>query len=91
MTGSINQVQYILFPILMLIINLNCMTLDSYALFPFQVHIIEYLVHHFPFIDSVGSLQKAVCKGGFTMIYMSYNAKIPDILQCPRFCGGKGN
>ena len=52
--GSINQVQDIFLPVCMLVIDLDGMALDGDALFPFQVHIIQHLVHHIPVADGTG-------------------------------------
>src|SRR5580700_10721983 len=57
------------------------MALYGDSLFSFQVHIIEYLVHHVSVANGMGNLQKTVGKGGFSVINMGNDAKIPDILH----------
>src|SRR6516164_2043886 len=80
MTRGIDEVQNI-FLIFMLIIYLDRVTFDGDPFFSFQIHIIQYLIHHFTFTDGIGHLQESVSKGGFTMINMSDDAKIADILH----------
>ena len=85
MAGSINQIQNILLPVTMIIINLNGMALDGDAFFSFQVHIVQHLVHHISFADGVGNLQKPVSQGGFAVVNMCDDAKVTDVLQLSSF------
>jgi alanine-alpha-ketoisovalerate/valine-pyruvate aminotransferase len=63
------------------IIDLDGMTLNRDPLLPFKVHIVQHLVHHVSITHRMSHLQEAVCQGGFTMIDMGNNAKIPDVLH----------
>jgi hypothetical protein len=63
------------------VVNLYGMAFNGDAFFPLQVHIIQYLVHHIPFADGFGMLQQSVGQGAFTVVNMSDDAKIPDILH----------
>jgi hypothetical protein len=65
----------------MVIIDLDGVALDGNALFPLKVHIVQHLVHHLTLTDSVGNLQKSVCQGTFSVVYMGDYAKISDILH----------
>ncbi len=56
MPGSIDQVQGKRLT-LMGIVDLDCVTFDRDAFFPFQVHIIQHLCLHIPRGDRVGHLQ----------------------------------
>ncbi len=53
----IDQVQYIFLPVLMLVIDLDGVALDGNALLSLEIHIVQYLVHHFPFRNGIGALQ----------------------------------
>ena len=79
--GSINQVQYVLLPVSMFIINLDSMTFNSNALFSFQIHIVQHLVHHITVADGAGALQQPVSQCRFAVVYMCDNAKIADVLH----------
>jgi hypothetical protein len=39
------------------------------------------LVHHITFTDSVCDLKEAVSQGTFSMVYVSDNAKVADVLH----------
>ena len=54
--GCIDQVQDILLPVGVFIINLDGMTFNRNPLFPFEIHIIQYLVHHITVADGTGAL-----------------------------------
>ena len=59
------------------------MTLNGNSFLTLQIHIIQHLVHHVAFADCVCGLQKAVRQGGFSVVDMSDDAKIPDIIHVP--------
>jgi hypothetical protein len=65
----------------MLVVDLNGMAFDCDTLFPFQVHIIQYLIHHFPVTDGIGGLKESVRQSGFTMVNMRNDAEIPDFFH----------
>ena len=79
-TGGIDQVQNVFLPSYV-IVNLNGVALDGDAFFPFQVHIVQYLVHHVAVADGGGDCKQPVCQGTFTVINMGDDAKIADILH----------
>jgi hypothetical protein len=64
-----------------LVVDLDSMTFDGDPFFTFEIHIIQYLVHHFPFTDGIGSLQQSVGKGRFAVIDMGDDAEISDIFH----------
>ena len=74
MSRSINKIQDIGLSILCLIFHLDSMALDCDATLSFQIHIIKHL--SFSNLDGLGLLQKSVCQGTFTMVYMCNNAEI---------------
>ena len=51
MAGSINHVERIALSIVGFIFKANCLGLDGDSAFPFQIHIVQYLICHFPFRD----------------------------------------
>jgi hypothetical protein len=57
------------------------MALDRDPLLPFEVHVIEHLVHHFPFANGIRGLQKTVSQGGFAMVDVGDDTEVPDILH----------
>jgi hypothetical protein len=65
----------------MLVIDLDCMAFDGDAFLPFQVHIIEDLVHHFSVTDGIGGLKQTICQSRFAMINMSNDTEIPDFFH----------
>ena len=74
MSRSIDKIQDIGLSILCLIFHLDSVTLDRDTTFSFQIHIIKHL--SFSNLDGLSLLQKSVCQGTFTMVYMCNNAEI---------------
>jgi hypothetical protein len=61
------------------------MALDCNTPFSFQVHVIEYLILEVPFRQGMGYLNQAVGEGALAMIYMGYDAKIPDVIHVKQY------
>ncbi len=78
--GCINQVQYVFLPFVR-VINLNGVTLNGNALFPLQIHVVQYLVHHVALTNGLGMLQQSVGQGTLSVVNMGDDAKIPDMLH----------
>jgi hypothetical protein len=57
------------------------MALDRYTPFPFQIHIIQYLILKVAVGQGVGQLNQPVGQGTFSVVNMRYNAKIPDVVH----------
>ena len=57
------------------------MALDGNAFLSFKVHVIENLIHHFPFTDGIGGLKQTICQSGLTMVNMCNDAEIPDFFH----------
>jgi hypothetical protein len=57
------------------------MGLDGNAAFAFKVHVVKCLSLHFSIRNGSGGLEKAVCKGAFTVIDMGNNAKIANVIH----------
>lgn len=81
MSGSIDEVEHIGLAVLCGIGQADGLALDRDPPFALYVHIIEHLVLEFSQIDEVGFLDKAVCEGTLSMIYMRDNTKIANVLR----------
>jgi len=84
-TRRIDQVKQIFLPVPG-IFHLYGMTFDGDSTFPFQVHVIQHLV----FSDGhrVSKLQQTVSQGAFTVVDVSYDAEISNVLHyCERRMG----
>jgi hypothetical protein len=81
MPGRIDQVQDVLLPVGVVILDLDGMALYGDALFPLQVHIVQDLIHHVPFTDGVGRLQQSVRKRTFSVIDVRNNAEITNMFH----------
>ncbi len=57
----------------------HCSCLYGYAPLPLNVHVVKELILHVTQCHSLCKLQYPVGKGGFAVIYMGYDTKIPDI------------
>ena len=80
MTRRIYQINNIVLAIIRLIIEPDCLQLNGNTPFPFQLHIIKYLVYHLPFGKGAGVFQNTVSQGRFSMVDMRYNTKITNSL-----------
>jgi hypothetical protein len=79
-SGSIDQVQYVLLTIER-VIHLNCMALDGDPAFALKVHIIERLLLNISIADSASCLQQTISKGAFPVIDVRNDAEISDVLH----------
>ncbi len=79
-TGGINEVQYIFLTIVGIVYQSCRLQLNGYASLTLKVHAVKYLILHFPLREHPGFFYQPVGQGRFAVIYMSYYAKIPDIL-----------
>src|SRR5436190_6846192 len=79
MPWSIDQVQFVRFTILRLVIHRDRMSLDRDAAFPLQVHRIEQLVLHLPRGNRASAMQQPIAQRGLPMIDMGDNTKISDV------------
>ena len=62
MAGCVYQVKFILLAILARVGQGHCLTFDGDAPFPFDIHVVEYLVAELPVVHQVGVLDQAVGK-----------------------------
>ena len=80
MSRSIDQIQDIFFSFI-IILHLNGMTLDRNASFTLQVHIVQNLRLQIFTFYCLGILKQTVGQSTFTMVNMSNNTIIADILH----------
>lgn len=80
MARCINEVEDV-FLSMQLIIHLDGVALNRDALLAFKIHIVEHLIHHLPFADGVGALEQAVGQRAFSVINVSNDAEVPDLLH----------
>ena len=85
MPGGINQIQFILLPILINIIQTDRLFLDRNASFPFKIHRIQDLRFHIPFLNSTGQFNETICQSRFPMVNMRNDAKISDVICIHNF------
>ena len=71
---------------LVLILHPDGVALYRDALFLFQVHIVKYLVFHFPCPQSACKLYKSVCEGAFAVVNVGYDTEIAYILHSYGLC-----
>jgi hypothetical protein len=57
------------------------MTFYGNSFFPFQIHIIEHLVHHLPFGNCFGMFKQTIGQGTFAVIDMSDDTEIANVLH----------
>jgi len=79
MPWGINQVQFIGFPVLILVHQTDRLLLDCDASFPLQFHGIKDLGFHISFLDSPCQFDQAVCQCGLPVVNMSDNREIPNV------------
>jgi hypothetical protein len=53
--------------------------------FPFEIHIVEDLILIFPFGYGVGYFQQTIGQGTFTVVNMSYDTEITDLVHQKEF------
>jgi hypothetical protein len=62
-------------------LHLDGMTFYGNTPFPFQVHVVQYLVLKVTVGQGMGKLYQTVGKCAFSMINMGYDAKVPDVIH----------
>ena len=75
----IDHVQNVFFTVFF-VDHADGVSLDGNAAFAFQIHVVQELVHHFVFGNSLGQFNHSVGQGGFAVIDVGDNAKITDIV-----------
>ena len=80
MTGGVDQVENVLLSLIG-VLHLNSVALDGDSSFPFQVHVIQELILFFSFRNRAGEVQQTVGQGTFTMVDMSDDTKVANVLH----------
>jgi hypothetical protein len=63
------------------ITDLYRVAFDGDPLLPFEVHIIQHLVHHISFADGIGGLKQSVGQCTFAVVDMRDDAEITDMFH----------
>ena len=77
MPRSIDEIEDILLPVVRLIHRPDCLGFDRDASLPLQVHVVQHLGLHLAAGQKPGHLDDPVCQGGFPVIDMRNNTKVP--------------
>jgi hypothetical protein len=77
MARSVNQVKEVALTVVSRIGQGNSLALDGNAPFPLNIHIVKNLILKIPLVHNTGLLDKPVGQGGFTVVNMGDDAKIP--------------
>ena len=77
---SIDEVEDVFLP-LIVVHHLYRVALDRDALLPLEVHGIQDLVLHLPLGQGMGVFEQTVRQGTLAVVYVRYNAEIPDIFH----------
>src|SRR3989339_301706 len=74
MSGSINQIQCVVF-----VIHSSRSKLNRNTALTLQIHRIEHLLFHFTLFDCTCNFKQPISKCGLAMVNMSNNTKIADM------------
>ena len=80
MAGRVDEVEDV-FLAAALVLHLDGVALYRDALFAFQLHVIEYLRLQVALRYGVGRFEQPVGNGAFAVVYMGYDAEVPDVLH----------
>ncbi len=80
MTGGVNEIEFVLLAILSLIEHPHRRSLDGNPFLALQIHLIQDLIGHLTGRDGTGVFQQTVRQGGLAVIYVGYDAEIPDMV-----------
>ena len=78
MARRIDEVEYIVFAIIGLIVQPDRPGFDGDAALPFQLHGVKDLILHLPLVNGVAFLQQPVGQGGFAMVDVGHNGEVAD-------------
>ncbi|CRH92299.1 Uncharacterised protein [Chlamydia trachomatis] len=76
----VNQVENVGFAVISLVIKLNSIELDGDTTLALQIHRVQELSLHFTAGNCLGLLQNTVSKCGFSMVNMSNNREVTNLL-----------
>ena len=80
MARCINQIEYIIHPVLRAVGQGDGVRLDGNAALTFEIHTVQQLILHIAQRHRLGFLQDAVGKGRFAVVDMGDDAEIADML-----------
>mgnify|MGYP000127318842 CR=1 FL=1 len=80
MAGRVDEVEDV-FLAAALVLHLDGVALYRDALFALQLHVVEYLRLQVALRYGVGRFEQPVGNGAFAVVYMGYDAEVPDVLH----------
>ncbi|CAI8354222.1 MAG: Uncharacterised protein [Hyphomonas sp. TMED17] len=80
MSGRIHQIERIGLTICGGVVEPDGLRFNGNAALPLNIHRVENLFGHFPVGQRTGCLNKAIGKGGFTMVDMGHDGEISDMV-----------
>ena len=86
MTGGVDEVKKILFPVIGFVDNAYRPCLDCNATLTLKVHVIKQLRLHISFGNGVGLLKNSVRKRTLAVVNVSNNAEISYFILWKRQC-----
>ena len=78
MARGVDQVKDILLPVICLINDTDRLGLDGDPALPFDIHVVQHLLLHFPLGQGPGLLNDPVRQGGFAMVDVGNDTKVSD-------------
>ena len=81
MAGRVDQVQVINLAVLGLVLERRRLRLDGDAALFFDVHRVQHLRTHFTVLQAAAALDQPVREGGFAMINVRNDRKIPNVIH----------
>ncbi len=81
MARGIDEIQFVGFPILCLVVERNALGLDGDPAFPLQIHGVQDLFGHFTVCQATADLDKTIRQRGFTVVDVGNNGKVTDSAQ----------
>ena len=81
MAGGVDQVQHVILTIIRGVFDQHRVGLDGNATLAFDIHAVEQLRLHVPFLDGPGLLDQAVSERGFPVVDMCDDREIADMFE----------
>jgi len=78
-SGRIDQVELIVFPVVRLVIEPHGCHLDGDAALALNIHRVEQLLLHVSFLDGAGFFQESIREGRLAVVDMGDNTKVADM------------
>ena len=84
MSGSVNKVKKVFFPIFSAVWKTDSLAFDCNAAFPFNVHGVKELILKLTICHHITDLNKTIGKSGFAVVNMGNDAEITDVIKLHR-------